>query len=114
MTTVKNIPGWNRYLPRRIFISRGARIVDRIDTLLQDLTGRLITEENILIFKGIILFLLLIVIASLANAAIVMSKGEDTDGKLLRSLTIRISLSVFIFILLLVGQAIGLITPHGL
>ncbi len=68
----------------------------------------------ILIFKGIILFLLFIVVISLANAAYVMTRGGDTDGKMLRSLTIRIGLSVFIFILLLIGQALGLITPHGL
>jgi len=33
---------------------------------------------------------------------------------MLKSLTWRIGLSVFIFILLLIGQATGLIQPHGL
>jgi hypothetical protein len=33
---------------------------------------------------------------------------------MVKSLTWRIGLSVLIFILLLIGQAMGLITPHGL
>ena len=66
-----------------------------------------------MIFKVIIVSLLLVVIFSLAHAAIVMTNGGDTDGKMLKSLTWRIGLSVFIFLLLLIGQATGLITPHG-
>jgi len=67
-----------------------------------------------LIFKIIIVSLLFVVIFSLGHAAIVMANGGDTDGKMLKSLTWRIGLSVFIFILLLIGQATGLITPHGI
>lgn len=67
-----------------------------------------------MIFKIIIVSLLFVVIISLGHAAIVMSKGEDKDGKMLKSLTWRIGLSVFIFMLLLIGQATGLITPHAL
>jgi hypothetical protein len=39
---------------------------------------------------------------------------DDSSGKMLKSLTWRIGLSVFIFILLLIGQAVGWIHPHGL
>jgi hypothetical protein len=42
-----------------------------------------------------------------------MAKGDKSD-KMLKSLSWRIGLSVLIFILLLIGQATGLITPHGL
>ena len=66
-----------------------------------------------MLFKIIILGLLLLVIYNLAMAAVPMIKG-DTSDKMVRSLTWRIGLSVFIFILLLVGQALGLITPHSL
>ncbi len=67
-----------------------------------------------MIFKIVILTLLAIVIISLGSALYhLVGKKGDSD-KLLKSLTWRIGLSAFIFILLLVGQAVGLITPHGL
>ena len=66
-----------------------------------------------MIFKIVILCLLLIVLISLGSALVAMAKGDKSD-KMLKSLTWRIGLSVCIFILLLIGQATGLITPHGL
>jgi hypothetical protein len=66
-----------------------------------------------MVFKIIILSLLLVVIISLGSALIAMAKGDKSD-KMLKSLSWRIGLSVCIFILLLIGQATGLITPHGL
>jgi hypothetical protein len=70
-----------------------------------------------MIFKTIIIALLLIVIFSLGQALRFMIKQDDNNdnsGKVLKSLTWRIGLSVFIFILLLIGQAVGWIHPHGL
>lgn len=66
-----------------------------------------------MIFKIFILCLLAVVLVSLGTALSAMAKGDSSD-KMLKSLTWRISLSVLIFILLLIGQATGLITPHGL
>ena len=66
-----------------------------------------------MIFKVVILSLLLIVLVSLGSALVAMTKGDRSD-KMLKSLTWRIGLSVLIFILLLIGQAMGFITPHGL
>ncbi|PCI08962.1 MAG: hypothetical protein COB77_01180 [Gammaproteobacteria bacterium] len=66
-----------------------------------------------MIFKIVILSLLLIVLISLGSALVAMAKGDKSD-KMLKSLTWRIGLSVCIFILLLIGQATGLIMPHGL
>lgn len=67
-----------------------------------------------MIFKIIIVALLLIVIFSLGSAMIHLVKGNGQSDKVVKALTWRIGLSVFIFILLLLGQAMGLITPHGL
>lgn len=67
-----------------------------------------------MIFKIVIIALLLIVLISLGSAMIHLVKGKEQSGKMLKALTWRIGLSVFIFILLLIGQATGLITPHGL
>ena len=66
-----------------------------------------------LIYKIIVLFILLLILISLGSALVSMIKG-DTSDKMLKSLTWRIGLSVAIFILLLIGQAMGIITPHGL
>jgi len=66
-----------------------------------------------MIFKIVILSLLVVVLVSLGSALAAMAKGGQSD-KMLKSLTWRIGLSVAIFILLLIGQATGLITPHGL
>jgi len=66
-----------------------------------------------MIFKVVILTLLLVVLISLGSALVAMARGDKSD-KMLKSLSWRIGLSVLIFILLLIGQAMGFITPHGL
>lgn len=66
-----------------------------------------------MVFKIVILSLLCVVLISLATALVAMAKGDQSD-KMVKALTWRIGLSVFIFILLLIGQATGFITPHGL
>ena len=66
------------------------------------------------IFKTIIVVLLLIVLFSLGQALYYLIKDESKSDRMLKALTWRIGLSVFIFILLLIGQAVGLIQPHGL
>ena len=67
-----------------------------------------------MIFKTIIVVLLLVVIFSLGQALFYLIRDESKSDRMLKSLTWRIGLSVFIFILLLIGQAVGLIQPHGL
>ena len=67
-----------------------------------------------MIFKTIIVVLLLIVLFSLGQALFYLMKDGGKSDRMLKALTWRISLSVFIFILLLIGQAVGLIQPHGL
>jgi len=66
-----------------------------------------------MVFKIVILSLLFVVLISLGSALAAMIKGDQSD-KMVKSLTWRIGLSVLIFLLLLIGQAMGLITPHGL
>ena len=70
--------------------------------------------ETLVIFKTIIIVLLLIVIFSLGQALFYLIKDERGSDRMLKALTWRIGLSVFIFILLIIGQAVGLIQPHGL
>ena len=67
-----------------------------------------------MIFKIFIIILLIIVLVSLGSALYHLVKNKGNSDKLIKSLTWRIGLSVGIFILLLIGQALGLIQPHGL
>lgn len=67
-----------------------------------------------MIFKIFILFLLLAVIVSLGSALYHLVNNKGDSDKLVKSLTWRIGLSVGIFILLLIGQAMGLIQYHGI
>ena len=67
-----------------------------------------------MIFKIVILVLLGIVLISLGTALYHLVSNKGDSDKLLKSLTWRIGLSVFIFVLLFIGQAIGLIVPHSL
>jgi hypothetical protein len=66
------------------------------------------------IFKTIVVILLLIVILSLGSALYHLVSHKGTSDRLVKSLTWRIGLSVFVFVLLLAGWAMGLIQPHGL
>lgn len=67
-----------------------------------------------MIFKTIVVALLLIVILSLGSALYHLVNNKGNSDQLVKSLTWRIGLSVFIFVLLLAGWAMGLIQPHGL
>lgn len=67
-----------------------------------------------MIFKIIVLILLAVVLITLGSALYHLISNKGDSDKLLKSLTWRIGLSVFIFVLLFIGQTIGLITPHGL
>ena len=67
-----------------------------------------------MIFKLFILFLLLVVLISLGSALYHLVNNKGDSDKLVKSLTWRIGLSVGIFILLIIGQVLGLIQPHGL
>ena len=67
-----------------------------------------------MLFKIIVVVLLFVVIFSLGQALFYMVKDEGKSDRMVKALSWRIGLSVFIFILLLIGQATGLITPHGL
>ncbi|MGB0848060.1 MAG: DUF2909 domain-containing protein [Thiolinea sp.] len=69
-----------------------------------------------LLFKLIIVILLIFVVVTLFTALYQLNKsrsGEDSR-KVFKALALRIGLSVFIFVLLWVGQFFGLIESHGI
>ena len=60
----------------------------------------------------VIILLLLGIVASLGHALSSMSSGPDRSRRMARALTVRISLSVALFALLLVSYHFGWIEPH--
>jgi len=61
--------------------------------------------------KTIVAILLLGVVVSLGQALFAMSSGPDTSGRMVRALTWRISLSLALFAVLMLGWHFGLIEP---
>lgn len=66
-----------------------------------------------LLFKLLIVILLLFVIVTLFTALYQLNKNGPNSCKIVRTLALRIGLSIFIFIMLWVGMYFGLLTPHG-
>jgi hypothetical protein len=57
----------------------------------------------------------LVILGSLGSALYHLSRGRPEDSsKLLRDLTVRISVSLMLFVLLMLAWHFGLIAPHGL
>ena len=54
------------------------------------------------------------ILATLGVALVALFRRGDHAATLLRALTIRISLSVLFFLLLLLGWYLGILEPHGL
>ena len=64
--------------------------------------------------KLLVVLMLVGIVVSLGSALFQLSRGTGDSGKMLRALTWRISLSVVLFLLLLVAYFLGWIRPHGL
>jgi hypothetical protein len=63
--------------------------------------------------KMLVLLVLAAIVLSLGVALYQLSTGRDNSGGMLRSLTVRIALSVALFVLLMIAWRLGLIRPHG-
>jgi len=64
--------------------------------------------------KIVIVALLVAIIVSLGNALYHLSSGKGDSRKLLRALTVRIALSLLLFVLLMIAWRAGLIAPRAL
>jgi len=66
----------------------------------------------------LILVVLGAIVASLGSALVHLSRGgrgnEEESRKLSRALTVRIALSLVLFLLLMLAWRVGLIAPHDL
>jgi hypothetical protein len=54
------------------------------------------------------------ILASLGVALFALFRRGDHRRTMLRALTLRVSLSVLFFVLLLLGWYLGILEPHGL
>jgi len=67
-----------------------------------------------MLIKLVIVGVLIAILYSLGSALFYMVKSGGRDDRTVKSLTIRVALSVGLFILLLVAAALGWIKPHGI
>lgn len=68
------------------------------------------------LLRPLVICLLIAIFVSLGSALRHLSRGtgEEDSRKMARALTIRISLSIALFALLIIAWYMGLITPHAL
>ena len=66
-----------------------------------------------MLIKILIVLVLLAIVASLGSGLFFLVKDEGDSKRMLRALTLRISLSVALFILLFIAWYTGAIQPHG-
>jgi hypothetical protein len=62
--------------------------------------------------KPLIILTLIAIVASLAHALFAMTSGPSDSRRMVRSLSIRVGLSVALFVFLMIGWHLGLIEPH--
>ncbi len=62
----------------------------------------------------VVIAVLIGIVGSLASAAFQLAGGKSDSGKMVKALTWRISLSVALFIVLMLCWKAGIIQPHGL
>jgi Na+-driven multidrug efflux pump len=64
--------------------------------------------------RYVVIAMLLLIMASLGSALYYMMRGRDDPKKMARALTIRVALSVALFLLLILGYFLGLWQPGKL
>lgn len=63
--------------------------------------------------KFLIIACLLAIVASLGTGLFHLVTDKGGSKKMVRALTVRVALSVALFILLFIAWSLGLIEPHG-
>lgn len=63
--------------------------------------------------KILIIIVLFAIVFSLGSALFHLSKGSGDSKKMVKALSIRVGLSLVLFILLMAAWYAGIITPHG-
>ena len=66
-----------------------------------------------MLIKSLVVVCLLVILFSLGSGLIFMFNDKGRGDRTVKALTVRIALSVGLFILLMLAYLTGLITPHG-
>lgn len=64
--------------------------------------------------EAVVVIALVLIVGSLGNALFALSSGRGDPDRMVRSLTVRIGLSVALFAALMIGWKLGFITPHSM
>jgi hypothetical protein len=64
--------------------------------------------------KFLIIVVLVAIVISLGSGLFHLVKGDGQSKRMVNALTVRIALSVLLFVLLFVAWKSGLIVPHGI
>jgi len=67
-----------------------------------------------MLIKILIVIVFLAIIASLGSGLFALVDDKGKTKRLVNSLTVRITLSVLLFVLLIIAYMTGLIQPHGI
>ncbi|RTL03263.1 MAG: twin transmembrane helix small protein [Lysobacterales bacterium] len=65
------------------------------------------------LFRVLVIAALLAIVASLGSGLFFLVRERERSERLVRALTVRIALSIGLFVLLLLAWAAGLVQPHG-
>lgn len=63
--------------------------------------------------KIIVVLFLFVIVGSLFSGLFYLVRDKGTSERTVRALTVRISLSLLLFVLLMLAYATGLLQPHG-
>jgi hypothetical protein len=66
-----------------------------------------------MLLKIIVAVILLLILVSLGSGLFFLIRDQGRSPRTVKALTVRIALSIGLFILLMIAYATGLITPHG-
>lgn len=66
------------------------------------------------LYKGLVVLLLISVAVSLFSGLFYLVRDQGQSKRTLKSLMLRIAISLALFMILFLGLAAGLIQPHGL
>jgi len=67
---------------------------------------------SLTVYRIIVVAFLLIILSSLASALIYLVKDKGKSDRTVKALTVRISLSLVLFLLLMAGHYFGILPPR--
>ncbi len=81
-------------------------------TVIRSGTGPIIPAMEL--FRFLVGIVMLGILFSLGSALFHLMTDKGDSKKMVRALTVRVALSVALFLMLMIAWAVGLITPHGI